>query len=653
MNGGTCIDGVDSFACSCSSDNSGVLCQCDLEGGKCDDLPNWFQDRPFRPILPRTTISPFTSSLASHARTTVPYNFTEDSTDAVEDSTFFFLPTAPATDIFESISPSANIDHSPKNITTSISQIYDSTFPVETLTPDYVFEISTTPTLDGSLGTQSPDDSHSEFPASFTPTMVVSSDFPQMDGTYSIIPTTEIVEEPTSKSAYDQLSSVYVTSPTAVPTVDYDYASTIFGAATESIEPTSPIFTASPTEIVTQLTMDTTEETLLNVTDITTESSTMDDMSSTISTINENETSTILYKLTTYSSIIQEVTETGNDSYATFTPEGTELTLVTIDSEEVGKEFTLWPESAYTDESVSKTSALPTEKYSIAVTEPTTEQEFLTSIIEEQTHYDAAQSTMSVVTDIDKKTTVHLTSNSTESITVDSTEETIISTSFSTLPIVPELDTVVSTTGPTSLEDVTNTTPETTIDHTILYVTPEFQSFDHTRPQQENTTDTADITTLLLTNIEEPTTVSTVILTNTTTISKTTTDRETPPILDSIITTTPIPLTMLESATVSGIEATSEEDITHTDSYSDLTTYFQRTSESTLDYASQSNDTTSTTSMIPIATTTPDDAMLPIDEGRESNCTDRNCLHGGFCVRINDVSIVSAVFRRRRFRSYK
>ncbi|KAF2352146.1 EGF-like domain [Trinorchestia longiramus] len=52
MNGGTCIDGVDSFACSCPSDNSGSLCECDEQGRNCLELPNWFQDRPYRPITP-------------------------------------------------------------------------------------------------------------------------------------------------------------------------------------------------------------------------------------------------------------------------------------------------------------------------------------------------------------------------------------------------------------------------------------------------------------------------------------------------------------------------------------------------------------------------------------------------------------------------
>ena len=57
MNGGTCIDGVDSFACSCPTGSAGVLCECD-EKGDCADLPFWYRERPFRPITPKTTDEP-------------------------------------------------------------------------------------------------------------------------------------------------------------------------------------------------------------------------------------------------------------------------------------------------------------------------------------------------------------------------------------------------------------------------------------------------------------------------------------------------------------------------------------------------------------------------------------------------------------------
>ncbi|KAA0199148.1 hypothetical protein HAZT_HAZT000077 [Hyalella azteca] len=59
LNGGTCIDGVDSFACSCSPQNSGVLCQCDENGENCQELPSWFQDRPYRPIISDKRFDPF------------------------------------------------------------------------------------------------------------------------------------------------------------------------------------------------------------------------------------------------------------------------------------------------------------------------------------------------------------------------------------------------------------------------------------------------------------------------------------------------------------------------------------------------------------------------------------------------------------------
>lgn len=54
MNGGVCIDGVDSFKCSCPATTSGVLCQCvsTTEGQHCQPLPYWFEDKPFQPIVP-------------------------------------------------------------------------------------------------------------------------------------------------------------------------------------------------------------------------------------------------------------------------------------------------------------------------------------------------------------------------------------------------------------------------------------------------------------------------------------------------------------------------------------------------------------------------------------------------------------------------
>ncbi|XP_050703068.1 protein eyes shut-like isoform X2 [Eriocheir sinensis] len=54
MNGGVCIDGVDSFKCSCPATTSGVLCQCvsTTEGQHCQPLPYWFEDKPFQPNVP-------------------------------------------------------------------------------------------------------------------------------------------------------------------------------------------------------------------------------------------------------------------------------------------------------------------------------------------------------------------------------------------------------------------------------------------------------------------------------------------------------------------------------------------------------------------------------------------------------------------------
>ncbi|XP_063863316.1 protein eyes shut-like isoform X3 [Scylla paramamosain] len=54
MNGGVCIDGVDSFKCSCPDFASGVLCQCvnTSEGQQCQPLPHWFENKPYQPNVP-------------------------------------------------------------------------------------------------------------------------------------------------------------------------------------------------------------------------------------------------------------------------------------------------------------------------------------------------------------------------------------------------------------------------------------------------------------------------------------------------------------------------------------------------------------------------------------------------------------------------
>ena len=51
MNGGICIDGIDSFACSCPNKTSGVICECQESelGLTCEDLPDWFEYHPFQP----------------------------------------------------------------------------------------------------------------------------------------------------------------------------------------------------------------------------------------------------------------------------------------------------------------------------------------------------------------------------------------------------------------------------------------------------------------------------------------------------------------------------------------------------------------------------------------------------------------------------
>ena len=61
MNGGTCIDGVDSFACSCPPEATGILCHCKTSGDQaCQAFPYWFQNRTFRPLITHFSESPHT-----------------------------------------------------------------------------------------------------------------------------------------------------------------------------------------------------------------------------------------------------------------------------------------------------------------------------------------------------------------------------------------------------------------------------------------------------------------------------------------------------------------------------------------------------------------------------------------------------------------
>ncbi|KAK7067859.1 hypothetical protein SK128_010504, partial [Halocaridina rubra] len=52
MNGGVCIDGIDSFLCSCPDSTYGILCQCvrTPDGIACEDLPDWYEAKPYQPL---------------------------------------------------------------------------------------------------------------------------------------------------------------------------------------------------------------------------------------------------------------------------------------------------------------------------------------------------------------------------------------------------------------------------------------------------------------------------------------------------------------------------------------------------------------------------------------------------------------------------
>lgn len=78
MNGGTCIDGVDSFKCSCPTNSYGLLCECvtSTDGENCEILPEWFIEKEFFPITTEVTEIPYLTTLyfseISSVKETIP-----------------------------------------------------------------------------------------------------------------------------------------------------------------------------------------------------------------------------------------------------------------------------------------------------------------------------------------------------------------------------------------------------------------------------------------------------------------------------------------------------------------------------------------------------------------------------------------------------
>ncbi|XP_066964963.1 protein eyes shut-like [Macrobrachium rosenbergii] len=119
MNGGTCIDGVDSFRCSCPNSASGELCQCvtTSDGLDCDPLPSWYDGKPFEPIDDTKGIFPHWFNVSK------PKNDTEG-----------------VLEVDLSIIPTSTMDFIP--YATSASSLFDYFYASDEVTPSYDFRTS-------------------------------------------------------------------------------------------------------------------------------------------------------------------------------------------------------------------------------------------------------------------------------------------------------------------------------------------------------------------------------------------------------------------------------------------------------------------------------------------------------------------------------
>nr|XP_045606994.1 protein eyes shut-like [Procambarus clarkii] len=121
MNGGECIDGVDSFLCSCPSPSSGVLCQCltTPRGQICQQLPHWYQDKPYQPVGVVEDVF--------HHWVNVSHVFNESLTD--------YFPSPTSTDDTY-VYPTSSVDISDYDV-----------FPTETVSPSIEVVSTLSPTL--------------------------------------------------------------------------------------------------------------------------------------------------------------------------------------------------------------------------------------------------------------------------------------------------------------------------------------------------------------------------------------------------------------------------------------------------------------------------------------------------------------------------
>ena len=230
MNGGTCIDGVDSFMCSCPPNAEGDLCHCLLtaNGKQCATLPEWYEEKEFYPILPIQPHHPVTPS--------------------VSDSTIYISEDYDETPIFTATSylSDFSIDFS--------DFVSDSLTPI---TSTAVFEISVTPTLTTDFA----------FPSDFTTkasifttpglstAFISKSATEPLDSTLpgpflTIIesPSSDILSTPIIKTIDSVIDTKEYSTPILFSSIDDQFIETSIYEPTHTATVDVPIFSKIPTK---------------------------------------------------------------------------------------------------------------------------------------------------------------------------------------------------------------------------------------------------------------------------------------------------------------------------------------------------------------------------------------------------------------------
>ncbi|XP_071532640.1 uncharacterized protein eys [Panulirus ornatus] len=291
FNGGECIDGVDSFLCSCPNSTSGDLCQCatTAEGQVCEELPLWYEDKPYQAIGPTKTeifhhwfnIShsvneSVTDYLPSPTSTDEVYVY---STSSVDLSPYDLLPSGaftPSSELVSSVlvtaprlpkdfsTPSSVISAKKSSVYSepisasvpySSSELYDAIFPSASLFPSSMewsesLSMQPTPVLPVPPSSVAPEDSlwlSSEYPISTSVPHIGPTHL--LEGSFTT-PSAELVSlslvfgvDVSTTSVFDSVSAVE-------PTPVLSLASSLLVPVTSDLVGATSASPASPYDLV-------------------------------------------------------------------------------------------------------------------------------------------------------------------------------------------------------------------------------------------------------------------------------------------------------------------------------------------------------------------------------------------------------------------